>query len=303
MHDGTPAHVVRTAALRPRSVRLVLDVSACGDRWILSYENAPESVPHRETVDLLRWVLLAFVAREHKTAYVAANLGCHWDPDHPGVGVDPDIALLDPAPPGAGRLPCLRTWEPGHAPPRFAVEVVSPSNPHKDYVAAPAKYALLGTRELIIFDPSLQGPAAMDGPYVLQVWHREDGIPTMTRVYAGDGPARSAELDAWLVPTAHHRLRIADDEHGRSPWPTEAEAEAAARQQEAAPGAKEPTARQMEATARQQAEEGMRRVIEDVCELRGIALDDARRTHLATLDAAGLEQLRVHLKHHRTWPG
>lgn len=44
-------------------------------------------------------------------------------------------------------------------------------------------------------------------------------------------------------------------------------------------------------------------MLEDVCELHGIPLDDARRTHLAMLDAAGLEQLRLHLKHHRTWPG
>lgn len=316
---------------RPRSVRLVLDVPAREDEWVLSEENMPESTSHRDTVDLLKLLLLAFVARACRTAGVAANLACRWDPEHPTIGVDPDIALLDPAPPGVEALPSLRTWEPGHVAPRFAVEVVSPSNPHKDYVAAPAKYALLGARELIVFDPTLLGPAMMDGPHVLQVWRREEDGPSMIRVYAGDGPARSAELDAWLVPTAQGRLRIADDEQGRSLWLTEAEAEAAARkhadearEREAAARRKEAAARkradearereashrkradearQQEAAARMGAEASTRRLIEDVCELQGISLDGDQRAHLATLDAAGLEQLRLHLKRHRTWPG
>ena len=272
---------------RPRSARLTLDVPAREDEWVLSEENMPESTPHRDTVDLLKLLLLAFVARERRNAHVAANLACRWDQEHPGIGVDPDIALIEPAPPEAGELTSLRTWEPDHTPPRFAIEVVSTSNPHKDYVVAPAKYALLGTRELVVFDPGREGPA-MDGPYVLQVWRREDGGPTMTRVYAGDGPARSEELGAWLVPVERGRLRIAEDEAGTQRWLTEAEAEAQARKQEA--------------EARKQAEGALRRSIEDVCELCGIALDDARRARVATLDVTGLDALRSHLKRTRAWP-
>ncbi len=256
----------------------------------------PESTPHRDTVDLLKLLLLAFVARTGRNAGVAANLACRWDEDDPRIGVDPDVALLEPPPPGVDELRSLRTWEPGHVPPRFAVEVVSESNPKKDYVAAPAKYASLGTRELVIFDPSLVGPRFLDGPHVLQIWRRDAEDRSMIRVYAGDGPARSEELDAWLVPAARGRLRIADDEQGRSLWLTEAEAQAAARQQEAA-------ARQQEAAARQQAEAALRRAVEDVCELCGVPLDDGRRAHLAALDTAGLEALRAHLKHARSWPG
>jgi hypothetical protein len=52
----------------------------------------------------------------------------------------------------------------------------------------------------------------------------------MRRVYAGEGPARSPELGAWLVVVeGGRRLRVADDEAGERLWPTEAEAAEQAR--------------------------------------------------------------------------
>lgn len=141
----------------------------------------------------------------------------------------PDIALIEPAPPGVEALRSLKTWEEGHVPPRFAVEVVSATNPNKDYVRAPVKYAALGTRELVICDPELFGPEGMDEPHVLQVWRRREDYREMVRVYAGDGPAFSMEL----------------------------------------------------------------------C---GVLLDEVRRAHIASLDLAGLDQLRSHVKARRAWP-
>jgi Uma2 family endonuclease len=276
----------------PRSVRLVLDVTAREDEWVLSEENMPEATQHRDATDLLKLLLLAFAQRTRGAALVAANLACRWDRDNPAIGVDPDIAFIEPAPPGADALRSLRTWEPGHVPPRLAVEIVSATNPSKDYVAAPAKYTALGARELVVFDPERLGPAVMDGPHVLQVWRRQDDSVTMVRVYAGDGPAYSAELDAWWIPTPGGKLRIADDEHGRSLWLTEAEAEAEGRRREA-------EGRRREAEGRRREAEGR---VEDICDLCGIPLDDARRAHIASLDAAGLDRLRTQLKSGRAWP-
>lgn len=265
---------------RAKPIRLELDVHVREDRWVLPEENMPEATQHRDATDLLKLLLLAFKARKGLNALVAANLACRWDRENPAIGVDPDIALIEPAPPGAG-LPSLRTWEPGHVPPRFAVEVVSSTNPRKDYVAAPAKYAALGTRELVIFDPELFGPAGPDGPHVLQVWRLRDDTRVMVRAYAGDGPAYSTELSAWLLPMPGSLLRIADDEQGRSLWPTEAESET---------------------EARKEAEDALRRTIEDFCDVCGVPLDDARRAHIASLDVAGLGRLRAHLKSRRAWP-
>lgn len=48
--------------------------------------------------------------------------------------------------------------------------------------------------------------------------------------------------------------------------------------------------------------DGLRLAATDLCELLGIELTEARRTHLAGLDLPGLEALWRHLKTHRNWP-
>ncbi|MBK8253991.1 MAG: Uma2 family endonuclease [Polyangiaceae bacterium] len=263
------------------------------ERWVLTEENMPEATNHRDATDLLKLILLAFVARAGKNALVVANLGCRWDVENPSFGVDPDIALIEPVPPNAPPLSSLLTWKEGCVPPRFAVEIVSATNPNKDYLAAPAKYAALGVGELVIFDPELFGPAGADGPHVLQVWRRK-GKGHFARVYAGVGPVWSAELNAWLIH-CEGKLRIADDFEGKVLWPTEAEAEAAARKREAA-------GRKREAEARANAEDALRQSIEDMCDLCGVHLTTARREHIQALDTPGLNQLRAHIKAHRNWP-
>ncbi len=284
-------HVASAPNPSPRTVRLVLDVPAAEQAWVLPEEDMPESIPHRDTVRLLESILLTFVARTGRNALVAANLACRWHEEDARIGVDPDVALIEPAPPGADHLASLRTWEPGHVPPRFAIEVVSSSNSEKDYQDAPAKYAALGTRELVVFDPERIGPPVSGGPFVLQVWRRNDA-GAMERVYAGDGPARTEELNAWLIPTEPCRLRIADDENGSNLWLTSAEQEAAARQQEAA-------ARKRAESARLKTS---RAAVEDLCEAYGVPLDDTRRAHLDSLDADALESLRTSVKRTRSWP-
>jgi hypothetical protein len=49
--------------------------------------------------------------------------------------------------------------------------------------------------------------------------------------------------------------------------------------------------------------EGLRAAVADLCELLGIEVTEARKAHLADLNVAGLEALRLHLKLHRSWPG
>jgi len=107
----------------------------------------------------------------------------------------------------------------------------------------------------------------------------------MERVYAGDGPARTEELNAWLIPTEPCRLRIADDKEGSQLWLTSAEQEAAARKR--AESARLKTSRA---------------AVEDLCEAYGVPLDDTRRAHLDSLDADALESLRTSVKRTRSWP-
>jgi Uma2 family endonuclease len=276
-------HAVLEANPPASSVRPAPGVRAYDDDWVLSEEDMPESSPHRDAVDLLRQIVLSSMARKRPGALVAANLGCRWDRAHPQVGVDPDIALIEPPPPEGQHVECLCTWREGHVPPRFAIEVVSRRNAPKDYVDAPAKYACLGTRELVVFDPHRLGPTG--SVEVLQVWRLDAGARSMTKVYAGDGPARSEELGAWLIAMPERALRIADDPEGRSLWPTDAETERAARRK-----------------AEESLGDALRGAVEDICEVCGVPLDEARRARLAALGPVELEALRASIKRERAWP-
>jgi len=286
-------------ASRPPSVRLAPETPDAEDAWVLPEEDMPESNRHRDTVRLLEQILLAFVARTGRDALVAANLACRWNGAKRSLGVDPDIALIEPAPPEGADTDSLLLWESGHVPPRFAIEVVSSTNAPKDYVDAPAKYARLGTRELVIFDPRRIGPKVLGGPHVLQVWRRDEPSARMARAYAGSGPAFSEELGAWLVMTSSRWLRMADDAEGRSLWLTEAEKQTAEAAKQTAEAAKQAAEAAKQAAALRQA---LRAAVDDICELCGIALDAPRRAHLDSLDASGLEELRARIKTTRAWP-
>ncbi len=52
----------------------------------------------------------------------------------------------------------------------------------------------------------------------------------------------------------------------------------------------------------ERASESLRTALVDLCEAYDIELTDERRTHLARLDQAGLEELRARLKRDRAWP-
>ncbi len=253
--------VPAASSAAPRLLRLVFDIEEPRDRWLLDEETMPESPLHDRIIDLLKLILLAWVERTHRNALVARNFACRWDPSDARVGLDPDLCLIEPAPPGVLDITQLHTWEPGHVPPRLGIEIVSPSTAAKDYGDAAARYARLGTREVWIFDPLRQGPSTTGGPFVLQVWRQEEG--TMRRVFAGSGPAWSEELGAWLVVTGGGRqLRLADDQDGQQLWPTPDEAERAARQQS------EQAARQQSEQARAEAERVQREQSAEIAELR-----------------------------------
>lgn len=210
------------------------DVARSRDGWEISEETMPESVLHDEAVELLKALLAAWAARGGGVSRVVRNLAVRWDEANPKIGVDPDVCVLSPVPPDVEDLRSVRTWLPEHSAPVLAVEVVSETNPHKDYTLAPDKYAASAVGELWIFDPLRCGPRSHGGPFRIQVWSRApDG--TFARTYAGEGPAFSPALGAWLVASDEGRkLRIASDEAATEFWSTAEEAERAAKEAERA---------------------------------------------------------------------
>jgi hypothetical protein len=157
-----------------------------------------------------------------------------WIQAEPLVRVSPDVFVMpDPHGPPFPRM--WETWLPGSSPPRFALEIVS-ADWKKDYDDNPPKYWQLGTRELVIFDVEAKAHRPRGAKRVPLQVYRRDADGAFVRVYAGDGPAHSAELDAWLVVRREgevSRLRLSRDEAGKVLVPTTDEALAAAEQRAA----------------------------------------------------------------------
>jgi Uma2 family endonuclease len=223
------------ASAPAKRVEIRFDVPVASDRWALSDDarRTPENPLQVAICDLLKLILSAWCARRGADALVSGNVAVRWDASHPKAGVDPDVYLVEPAPPLGLRDKSLRTWVEGHRAPRVAIEVVSDATADDDYHEKPLKYAASGTRELWVFDPLLRGPRG-GAPIRLQVWRR-GARGGFRRVYAGDGPARSEELGAWLVVTDDGlRLRLAEREDGGGLWLTGEESERAAKESERA---------------------------------------------------------------------
>lgn len=241
----------------PEDIDSYVDWSA----WYLTdEEDMGESVEQTQIIRTVRSSLDELAeSRGWTNVFWSSDNFFAWIRDEPMVRVSPDVYLLDdPPPPPHPKM--WQTWLLGHKPPRWALEVVS-DDWKKDYNEAPLKYAQLGAREFVIFDPEAAASAERRGERVaLQVYRREaDGV--FLRIYAGDGPAPSQELDAFLVVTREGgavRLRIALDAAGKEVVPTAEEAKRAAE-----------TRARSEADARRAAEERVRALEAELRALRG----------------------------------
>lgn len=204
-------------------VTVAYEVPDADASWELEEQNVPETAWHDAIIEALRLVLRAWASRARIDALIASNVALRWEKARWKIGVDPDMTVYIPPPPDGEHTSSVCLWEPGHAPPRIAVEVVSRSTATKDYVTAPDQFAASGTTELWVFDPKRYGPKVHGGPFRLQLWRRDEH-GTFRQLYRGDGPCHSPELGAWLVITDEGmRLRIADDAEGVHLWPTESE--------------------------------------------------------------------------------
>jgi Uma2 family endonuclease len=281
--DGTASAPAPAPPRRPRALNVVRDPAPeeLGARidwsaWYLTDEDdVGEGNEQSRIIDVARSSLRELLReRGLHGVHVGSDQFFAWLREEPLVRVSPDVYLLDdpPAPP---LPPSWQTWKPGHRPPRLAIEIVSPDERHperwrKDYDEGPEKYAQLGTRELVIFDPEAAcGRAGAPGRVALQQYRREaDG--SFVRTYAGAGPVvQAAEIEAWLAiqrvgPIA--LLRVARDAEGRDLVPTEAEraeraerrAEQEARQREQEARRAQEAERRAEQEARQREQEARR---------------------------------------------
>ena len=209
-----------------RDVAVQYSLPASLPEWELPEVPVPESPVHDEIADHLRSILSAWQSGTGATGAVRRNLAIRWDEVHPKVGVDPDVCWLDSVPPGFrdGEVDSLRLWQPGHSVPPLAIEIVSRHHPYKDYGRVQDKYAVVGVRELWVYDPYRYGPRSRGGPVLLQLWVRTpEG--DLRETHHADTPVRSPLLGAWLIPAAKGHLVLADHSDGSGSWLTAAEQE------------------------------------------------------------------------------
>ena len=189
--------------------------------WIIPEGNVAESPVHHTVSQHLTLLLEAWAARQPAPTRVLRNVAIRWLEEYPNTGIDPDVCVLAPPPPDLDDVSSVCLWKRGHIAPPICFEIVSVNHPYKDYLEIQDRYAALGTRELVVFDPILAGPRSLGGPVALQMWRRtlEGGLE---RSHFGDAPVFSEVLDAWLIADGRS-LHIAEDRHGTRPWLTAAQ--------------------------------------------------------------------------------
>jgi hypothetical protein len=197
------------------------------DEWWIPEGTVPQATYHDIAAVYLQELLKEFVKRTGREAFVARDLAIRYLEDRPQIGIDPDICVLDPVPPGVDALSGLCLWKEGHLRPPLCIEIVSESHPNKDYQSIHERYAWMHAAEVAIFDPMLAGPHSHGGPVALQLWRRSSA-GLFERVAFGSEPAYCDYLSAWLIPEGRI-LRIADDREGHYRWPTSTERERAAK--------------------------------------------------------------------------
>ncbi len=189
------------------------------DWYIEDDDPVPQSAMHDDHEDRLKSTLRAWVARTGRDYMVNCELAFRWDKKVKGVGVDPDVFLVEQPPRDShGDVRSIRTWEPDNRPPILAIEIVSRHRPGKDYSQSPEKHDLLGTFELWVFDPELYGHTPEQPSVRFQMFQRETNA-RLVQTYAGEGPVFSEALEAWVF-IEDDLVIIADDAAGKHRWPT-----------------------------------------------------------------------------------
>lgn len=195
-------------------------------------DDVPETILHLRIRTLLYHLVQRTLARRGIEALTGSDQFLYWVQGQPHRVIAPDLYVVLGVPADYD-VRSWQVWREGK-PPELVVEIVS-DDVQKDYELAPVRYADVGVRELVIFDP-LEGP----GRIRWQVYRR-DSAGDMVR-------ARSTQADRvecqvlgchlrYVVEAGQPRIRIGEGPHGDTLVPTAEESEAterAAKEQERA---------------------------------------------------------------------
>ena len=97
-------HVVTAMRSDLAGVVVRYPVQTRHEAWVLPEGTVPESIPHDAAAQRLKLVLEVWASRLGRPCVIARNLAIRWLETSPRVGIDPDVCVLDPPPPGASEL-------------------------------------------------------------------------------------------------------------------------------------------------------------------------------------------------------
>ena len=186
----------------------------------------------RRIAELLRPLIAGFFVERGRPDHVGAGQFIYWQKDRPTSRLAPDVYVLPGIDPNIA-IRSWKIWETGVRP-SFALELVG-DDITKDYEHGPALYDVLGVEELLVFDP--HASATSRRRIRFQLFRR---LPKrgLVQVEATQGDRVYAKtLGAFIRATGRDdgvRLRLGLGKTGDVLYPTEAEAERAAKEAERA---------------------------------------------------------------------
>jgi len=178
----------------------------------------------RAIAEALRPLIARWFRSRRVKAFTGADQFLYWVEGDPTRRVAPEVYVLPKVDPDA--VPTSwQLWEVG--PPSFALEVVS-RDVGKDYEDAPAEYAAMGAKELVIFDPGATPRSRTRVRW--QVYRRLARRGFVRVAQSASDRVEVASLGCWLRAIGEGRearLRLGTGVDGEELFLTEAEAERA----------------------------------------------------------------------------
>ncbi|TAK29259.1 MAG: Uma2 family endonuclease [Myxococcaceae bacterium] len=184
-------------------------------------DHMGEDFLQRAIAEALRPLIARWFKSRRVKAFTGADQFLYWVEGDPTRRVAPDVYVLPKVDPDA--VPTSwKLWEVG--PPSFALEIVS-RDVGKDYEDAPAEYAAMGAKELVLFDP---GATARSRTRVRwQVYRRLARRGFVRVAQSSSDRVEVASLGCWLRAIGEGRdarLRLGIGIDGEELFMTEAEA-------------------------------------------------------------------------------
>jgi hypothetical protein len=224
---------------------------ALGEAQYPETDDMGEHEIQRLIAELLRPLLARFLAERDVLAHVGADQFIYWEEGNPAKRLAPDVYVLPGIDPAIA-IRSWKTWETGVRP-SWALEVVG-TDTTKDYEDGPAAYAEMGVDEVLVFDPHATPTRRSRIRFQLFRRLKKRGL---VRVEATQGDrVYSKVLGAWVRAVGHGdlvRLRVGLGVEGDELYPTEVEAERAAKEAERA-------AKEVERAGRLEAEQEVARL-------------------------------------------